>query len=45
MSKRVIAQCVNCGKTAQRVKGRSGLACTKNGSYCGTMRVMKWVDD
>ena len=44
MSRRVIAQCVNCGKRAVRVKGRSGLACTKNGLYCGTMRVTEWIE-
>ena len=43
MSKKVLAQCNNCGKTAERQKGRSGLACSRKGVYCGTMRIMEWL--
>ena len=44
MRKKVLAKCNNCGKTAERVKSSSGLACTRKGIYCGTMRVMEWLE-
>ena len=43
-SKKVLAKCSNCGETAIRSKGRSGLAHVKLGVYCGTMRVMEWIE-
>jgi len=44
MRKKVLAKCNNCGKTAERMKSNSGLACSKKGVYCGTMRVMEWLE-
>ena len=44
MGKLVLAMCGSCGRTSKRTKGRSGLACVKKGVYCGTMRVVEWLE-
>ena len=45
MSKKVLAECTNCGLVAERKKGRSGLGHTIKGKYCGSMRVISWVEE
>ena len=42
--RKVIAECSVCGHVSERTKGRSGLGHTKNGRYCGTMRVIKELE-
>ena len=41
--KYVLAKCTNCGEMQRRWKGRSGLGHSRNGTYCGTMRVVEWL--
>jgi len=45
MSKWVEARCSVCGKIQIRKKGASGIPCVNGGIYCGTMHVMKWLDE
>ena len=41
MSRKVLAECKNCGKIQERMKGKSGIPCVNSGIYCGVMWVIK----
>jgi len=45
MSKWVEARCAKCGKIQVRKKGNSGIPCVDGGVYCGTMHVLRWLED